>query len=121
MAKLVSLDLPDTTLPVQFSTGTAHLSTPEKRLIFAVLLDAIVQLQRGETIVAADAERWIRDEVETVPISFPDACEILGFEPHGLARHLLSWRAQSARGVRLRPVPRTRYIVVPRRDRELGR
>lgn len=121
MAKPTSCAVPDTILPEQFFTGTAQSNTPEKRLIFAVLLDAIVQLQRGEAVIAADAERWIRDEFEHVPISFPDACEILGFEPHGLASVLLAWRAQSVLGVRSRPIPSTRYIVSPRRDRELGR
>lgn len=121
MAKPTSREVPDTILPEQFFTGAAESNTPEKRLIFAVLLDAIVQLQRGETIIAADAERWIRDELENVPISFPDACEVLGFEPHGLARGLLAWRAQSVLGVRLRPIPGSRYVVSPRRDRELGR
>lgn len=119
MAKFTNSGIPDTILPEQFFSGTRP--SPEKRLILAVLLDAIVQLQRGEAIVAADAERWIRDEDENVPISFADVCEVLGFEPHGLARSLLEWRTQSVLGVRLRQIPSTRYTVSPRRDRELGR
>jgi hypothetical protein len=119
MAKSPSSEVPDTILPEQFFTRTSN--TPEKRLIFAVLLDAIVQLQRGEAIIADDAERWIRDEVENVPISFAQVCEILGFERHGFARGLLSYRDQSVLEAHPRSIPRTRYSTSPRRDRELAR
>jgi hypothetical protein len=54
--------------------------TPEKRLIFAVLMDAIVQLQRSDERSVAEASSWIRDESEDVAVSFSDACEILGLE-----------------------------------------
>ncbi|MEO6029952.1 MAG: hypothetical protein ABIR79_24055 [Candidatus Binatia bacterium] len=90
-----STEPPDTMLPVQFFDRMVSSDTPEKRLMFAVLLDAIVQLRRGDTPLAIEAERWIRDEVDGVAVSFPDACDVLGFETEQLARGLLSWRAQS--------------------------
>jgi hypothetical protein len=68
-----------------------------------------------------EAELWIRDELENVPMRFPYVCEVLGFEPRGLARVLLEWRARSVRGPRPRPIPSSRYTVSPRRDGELGR
>ena len=46
MKRAPSPDVPDTVLPVQYFTRTVVSDTPEKRLIFAVLMDAIVQLQR---------------------------------------------------------------------------
>ena len=93
MARPASPDEPDTILPVQFFDQTGLSDTPEKRLIFAVLLDAIVQLRQGDTPVAVDAERWIRDEIEDVPVTFSQACEALGIEALTFARGLLSWRA----------------------------
>ena len=85
-------EVPDTILPAQFFTPTALSTTPEKRLIFAVLMDAVGQLQSGDAEGALDAERWIRGEIEDVPISFPDACDALGLEADGLADGLMSWR-----------------------------
>ena len=111
MARAPSSEVPDTVLPVQFFTKTALSDTPEKRLIFAVLMDAIAELARGEGQDAVDAERWIRDETDDVPIRFSDACELLGLEAPGLARVLLTWSGQSE------PVTdqltRGRYRVVP--------
>jgi hypothetical protein len=41
-------EVPDTILPVQYFDRTGASDTPEKRLMFAVLLDAILQLRRGD-------------------------------------------------------------------------
>jgi len=113
MARAPSSEVPDTVLPVQFFTRTTWSDTPEKRLLFAVLMDAIVELRRGEGQDAIDAERWIRDETDDVPIRFSDACEFLGLEAPGLARGLLRWSVQSE----LVPVPDPftpgRYRVTP--------
>jgi len=111
MARAPSSEVPDTVLPVQFFTKTTLSDTPEKRLIFAVLMDAIAELARGEGQGAVDAERWIRDETDDVPIRFSDACEFLGLEAPGLARGLLRWSGQSE-PVTDR-VTRGRYRVVP--------
>ena len=85
-------ELPDTMLPVQFFTRTAILNAPEKRLILAVLMDAVEQLQRGDAQSISDAERWIRDEIEDPPIRFADACEVLGLEASSFAESLMLWR-----------------------------
>jgi hypothetical protein len=105
--------LPDTLLPVQFFDRSRAADSPEKRLIFAVLLDAILELLRGDAKIAVDAERWIRDEVEDVPISFAAACEALGVEAENLARDLLSRR-------HVAPLSRMRRRGV-RSLKELGR
>jgi hypothetical protein len=98
-------------LPVQFFTRTAWSDTPEKRLIFAVLMDAIVELKRGEGQAAIDAERWIRDETDDAPIRFSEACEFLGLEAPGLARGLLRWSVQSERFDVPDPCASRRYRV----------
>jgi len=107
MVRVTQSEVPGTILPVQFFTQTALLNTPEKRLIFAVMLDAIVQLRHGDADAAVDAERWIRGETEGAPISFPLACDALGIEARGFARRLFAERAPPgvARGVRGRALP----------------
>jgi hypothetical protein len=112
--KQSSSDVPDTILPVQFIDRRLVSDTPEKRLIFAVLLDAILQLRRGDG-GALDAERWIRDETDGAPISFVEACGVLGIEAQNLARGLLSWGAPSgsALGVPARQLPGTQRRVTP--------
>ena len=118
MTKVPTSGVPETILPAQFFTGTARSNTPERRLILGVLWDAIVQLQRAEAD-SIEAERWIRDELENVPIRFPYVCEVLGFERQGLARVLLELRAQSVRGLRVRAIPGSQYTV-SRRGGEIG-
>ena len=93
MRRAPSSEVPGTVLPVQFFTHTARSDTPERRLMLAVLMDAILELQGGDAQEVVDAERWIRDETEHVPISFTEACESLGIEAAGFARGLLSWHA----------------------------
>lgn len=95
--------VPDTILPEQFFDPGASAGMPEKRLIFAVLLDAITQLRRGNEIDAGEAARWIGQEGEAAPISFGDVCDALGFEAQGLARELLAWRPQDGDGMRALP------------------
>ncbi|MEB2283687.1 MAG: hypothetical protein B6D46_15575 [Polyangiaceae bacterium UTPRO1] len=89
------VSVPDVLLPEQYFDRLAVRSsdTPERRLLFAVLLDAVIQLQRRNTSTAAEAERWIRNESRPeLPFSFRNVCEALGVEPGYLRRGLLAWR-----------------------------
>jgi len=65
---------------------------PEKRLMLAVLLDAIVHLHRPGSAGAAEAGRWILSESRS-PFTFINICEALGIEATYLTRGLLAWRA----------------------------
>ena len=89
--------IPDTLLPEQYFDRLAPrvCDTPEKRLMFAVLLDAVVQLQRRHSPAATDAEIWIRGEEDRddAPFSFRNVCEALALDPSYLARGLLARRA----------------------------
>jgi len=72
------------------SPGTAD--GPEKRLMFAVLLNAIIQLRSCDAHDASEAENWIRtNEITDSPFSFDNICEVLGIESNYLARGLLTW------------------------------
>lgn len=95
-AKRASLDasVPDTILPDQYFDRLAAggSDTPEKRLMFAVLLDAVISLRRRNSSAAAEAELWVRCEDEDdTPFSFRNVCAALGIEATYLARGLLAW------------------------------
>jgi hypothetical protein len=88
-------DVPDSLLPDQYFDRLAARAcdTPEKRLLFAVLLDAVIHMQRRNSVGAAEAEQWIRGEAnDDSPFSFRNLCDALGIEPTYLARGLLTWR-----------------------------
>lgn len=106
--------IPDTILPVQFYDRRTSSDTPEKRLIFAVLLDAIRQLRGGDPGTAGEAARWIGEEIEDAPISFGEACEALGLEADVLARGLLTWGGHVGKaGLRARGFAHTQQRVTP--------
>lgn len=90
--------VPEALLPEQyFDRWAARASdSPEKRLMFAVLLDAVIQLQGRNQKDAAEAEEWIRGTgCEESPFSFRNICEALGIEAGYLADGLLSWRQRA--------------------------
>ena len=75
-----------------FDTLTSPGEVPERRLMAAVLFDAVLHLSRRGSKGAAEAVRWIhaRDD-ESTPFSFTSVCEALGLDPAHLARGLLNW------------------------------
>jgi len=96
---ITDASVPETILPIQyFDRLTARVTdVPEKRLMFAVLLDAVIQLQGRNQKDAAEAEEWIRAaDGDESPFSFRNICEALGIETGYLARGLLSWRERHA-------------------------
>ena len=88
---------------------------PERRLMAAVLFDAVLQLARRGSKGAAEVRRWIHDgEGENTPFSFNAVCEALGLDAGYLARGLLAWDPSKLENVR---VPTRRALAVPRRPR----
>jgi len=70
--------------------------------MFAVLLDAVIQLRRRNSPGATEAEIWIRGEGHhDAPFSFEGVCEALGLDAGYLARGLLSWRTAADPGPRV--------------------
>jgi len=102
LESVTDASVPETILPIQyFDRLTARVTdVPEKRLMFAVLLDAVIHLQRRDSRGAAEAVEWIEGEAEDGVFSFQNICESLGLEPGGLARALLAWH-NGPRTVRL--------------------
>ena len=91
----------DTILPVQYVgtiRGKAYLE-PEKRLMLAILQDAIDCFQkymfarndRGRAIFD-ETEQWIMEENADWLFSFEGICEVLGFNPEYIRKGLLLWK-----------------------------
>ena len=89
--------------------------SPEKRLMFAVLLDAISQLRQRQSTRALEAEEWIRAEGDEGVFSFANVCGVLGFEPLSLANGLLAKNSPIATRAPLRHPRTSRLRVTPRR------
>ena len=99
---------PDTLAPDQFyaTLKRSHFTDPERRLMAALLEDAVSCLARDplrcsrrqrkafdeahEWVGAAESEDWI--------FSFANVCETLGFDPGYVRRGLTRWSAQSRSG-----------------------
>jgi hypothetical protein len=129
---------PETILPSQL-LDTSHLGAamqPEKRLMLAVLEDAVATVQRGATATSRAVTRdldevraWLASDDNSWPYAFVNICHVLGFEPSYLRRGLENWLAairQPGRGGTVVPLrfafrrisgSRTR-AVVPRRLRD---
>ncbi len=84
----------DPLLPVQLLDRVRpHWSlSPERRLMLAVLADAIVRLRRGGAARATE-ERWILARGHASPFAFTNICDALGIDAARLARRLLASRA----------------------------
>lgn len=99
--RVTSLFQPDTLLPEQYLDTfrrKLHLE-PEKKLMLAILEDAIACYQKylfardskGKALFE-DAEQWI-EEVSGVGIfAFDSVCETLGLNPDYLRRGIAEWK-----------------------------
>ena len=97
------------------------IAEPERRLLFAVLTDAIVRFRRFAEAPndpgrrdCVEAERWIRSSDREWPCSFVNVCEALDIEPGPLRRALLAWRNP---GSTRRRATRRGLLVKRRRSR----
>ena len=97
---------PDTMTPHQYFERMFTESTlvPEKRLMLAVLEDAIASFQRNfiqsrndATADDGDVEAWLESDDMSWPFSFASICQALDMEPEYLRRGLQSWRDRTAR------------------------
>jgi hypothetical protein len=101
--------------------GADATGSPEKRLLLAVLLNAITHLRRGRAHPAAEeAARWFRGEVDAMHVSFSfrAICETLDLDAAELERALLD-AGPTPLGRRLprRQVRTQRLHGMPRRYR----
>lgn len=120
--RVTSLFQPDTLLPEQYLDTfrrKLHLE-PEKKLMLAVLEDAIACYQKH--VLARDgkgknlfreAEEWVEDRSREGIFSFNSVCESLGLNPDYLRRGLSEWKK---RALAQRAQARV-YQLAPRRRR----
>jgi len=95
---------PDTMLPSQYYAAALRRKgalKPERRLIIAVLQDAIECYQKNlfaregkARQLFADAEEWIDSGDRTHYFSYENLCEILDMNPEFVRRGLHKWREQ---------------------------
>lgn len=106
---------PDTLLPSQYFAVLKRKGAhePERRLVIAVLRDAVDCFQKHLRARDAkarqlfhDAEEWICSEDRSWPFSFENVCDLLQINAEYLRRGLLTWKDHQLSGV-------TRTNVVP--------
>jgi hypothetical protein len=105
-------------LPEQFAETAKALEVaePERRLLLAVLCDAIVVFQRrvvgtaGSLMRPNEAERWILSDDRRWLYSFVNVCEALELAHEPLRRALIAWRWRVATASRS-PAARRRLLA----------
>lgn len=134
--QLRSLIIPDILTPEQFYEGdrSATCIRPVKRLMFAVLADALQCFQtnadartgKGRALFA-EVEVWLWDSKAEGPFAFEIICETLGIDPNFLRSGLHEWRLRQSDGrkdqriarlIRRSPVRSSGQLSVPRRHHQ---
>ena len=94
-----SLSEPDILTSHQYYDQETSGRQPEKRLMSAVLLDAIECFQKYpvlhdeyENRLFREAENWILDNDREWLFSFINICDALTIDPHYLREGLLRWK-----------------------------
>lgn len=123
--RVASLFQPDTLLPAQYLETFKRKAPlePEKRLMLAVLEDAVACFQkyifardrRGKAMFR-EAEEWVMEEGSEWLFSFENICEVLGFNPQYVRGGLVRWKEAKLAG---RPQAKI-YRLTPRRERKKG-
>jgi hypothetical protein len=125
--KLTSLFQPDMLLSHQyFATLRSRRLEPEKRLMLAVLEDAVACFQkyvlprnRRERILFNETEDWVCDENGDYLFSFEYICEVLNFNPKCLREGLLRWKQQKLtqrQKIQLISISSTRHGTLVRKN-----
>jgi len=117
--RLTMLFQPDELAAHQYQKTFERVRTlqPERRLILAVLEDAIMCFQRylhakggKEKKLHQDAVAWIFDQNDMSAFSFENICDVCGLDPDYLRTGLLNWREQ----MNSVKTSRDRVLQVPR-------
>jgi len=105
--KIFSLFQPDILIASQFLANTRSKTyrEPEKKLMLAVLEDALWCFQNGllrrdnkkKRGLSNEAEQWIMEDGGAWLFSFNEICELLGLEPRYLRKRLARWKDETLR------------------------
>lgn len=93
---------PDTLLAAHYFEGLPRKTLePEKRLMLAILEDAVACFLRYVTArdsrrkaIFQEVEKWVRKEDYDWLFSFENVCEALDLNPNYVRRGLFSWKHQ---------------------------
>ena len=90
---------PETVLPVQLLADVRGMWQPEKRLMLAVLENALLPMLRnpgrrhGRVVerrpLSVEVKAWIASDAQEWPFSFLNICHVLGFDEDALRAALL--------------------------------
>ena len=102
--RVSSLFQPDTLLPEQYlDTFRRKVRLePEKKLLLAILEDAIACYQKyifardgkGKALFR-EVESWVEEKGNEAVFAFDSVCEMLGFDPEYLRRGLATWTSNA--------------------------
>jgi len=92
----------DVILPAQFFAAPSDpRSEPERRLLVAVLEEAIGSLLAGigevtpeRRAVAGEAERWFASDEHAGPFAFASICDVLDIDPTRVRETVAAWRTR---------------------------
>jgi hypothetical protein len=116
---------PDTLLPSQYFAALRRKGAhePERRLVVAVLQDAVdcfqkhlVARDRRARQLYLDAEEWIGSDDRSWPFSFENVCDLLQINAEYLRRGLMTWRDRQLAGLRGKVVHLTPPLSADARD-----
>ena len=116
---------PDIVLPAQFfaTLRRRSIQDPERRLVIAILEDAVDCFQKHlwarqhkARQLFEDAEAWILSEDREWPFSFENICELLDLNPEYLRRGLQAWKQRELDGRSRGKVVHLKPSVAPGRD-----
>ena len=102
----VTLFSPDTLVPTQYfdRVGADAAFQPEKRLMLAVLEEAIATFQRHVVAgtrrsqrLVEEVEEWVEGRESEWPFSFENVCAALDIEPEYLRTGMARWKAGEMR------------------------
>jgi len=111
--------IPEIMTPAQYYTGRRGgcENEPLKRLMIALLADALTCYQFAETAEAEvrrqlsrEAGWWLFDEKSQGPFSFESVCEVLAINPAQIRRQLRRWRMRGRAGASPRLIARRSLI-----------
>ena len=104
--------VPEAILPVQFFRPSVALP-PEKRLMLAVLEQALLDLQRSVGArtprarrLADEIDAWFAADDEGWPCSFLHVCRALGLDVYAVRARAARWRTEARTNVVKLPIER---------------
>ena len=126
---------PEVVLPIQLDHLAGRRTTPERRLMLAVLEDAVhvyqvgcLSTHTGGRLQARETAEWFGSDDTSSPFSFVTICEVFGLDPDYLRAGLRRWKDRHTtagprpRGtipLRIRHVSGSRHHVTPARSPRL--